>query len=85
MPVLMPDLRRCCRCSPACRVILRQLPGLDPVSGLLVVLVAVVAALALFAALLLALLPAVVGVVLLLVAARADRWPGLGQISFVTL
>ena len=67
-------------------MILRQLPGLDPAAGLPVVLVAVAAVLALavlfFA---LALLSAVVGVVLLLVAARADRWPGLGQISFVTL
>ena len=67
-------------------MIRRQVPGLDPVPGLPVVLVAVAAVLALavlfFA---LALLSAVVGVVLLLVAARADRWPGLGQISFVTL
>ena len=41
--------------------------------------------LARLAALFLALVPVVVGVLLLLVAARADRCPGLGQISFVTL
>ena len=42
---LVPDRRRRCRCPPgAGRVILRQVPGLDPAAGLLAAGVAVVAA-----------------------------------------
>ena len=45
----MPERRRRFRFPPGgCRVILRQLPGLDPAAGLLVVLVVVVALAVLF-------------------------------------
>ena len=92
VPVLLP--RKLCRCLPdRCRVILRQVPGLDPAAGFLVfvvvpvgfgVAVLVVSGLCPWLCAL-ALLPAVV--VPLVVAACADRrpggrgpWPGRGRL-----